>query len=133
MVAPAPKKILRGTESVLIVDDEEYVRMTLGTMLEDLGYTVSAAGGGKEAIALLTKKKKYNLILLDMNMPEIGGRKVFEKIKSLKIKSRVIISSGYNDDILGKDFAQQVDGFLQKPYKIEELARKIREVLDGHF
>ena len=67
-----------------------------------------------------------------MNMPEIGGRKVFEKIKSLKINSRVIISSGYNDDILGKDFAQQVDGFLQKPYKIEELARKIREVLDGH-
>ncbi len=131
MIAPAPKKILRGSESVLIVDDEEYVRMTLGTMLEDLGYTVSAAGGGKEAIAMLTKKKKYDLILLDMNMPEIGGRKVFEKIKSLKVKSRVIISSGYNDDILGKDFARQVDGFLQKPYKIEELARKIREVLDG--
>jgi PAS domain S-box-containing protein len=132
MIVPAPKKILRGTESVLIVDDEEYVRMTLGTMLEDLGYAVSAAGGGKEAIALLTKKKKYDLVLLDMNMPEIGGRKVFEKIKLLNIKSRVIISSGYNDDILGKDFAQQVDGFLQKPYKIEELARKIREVLDGH-
>jgi PAS domain S-box-containing protein len=129
--APA-KKIQRGTESVLIVDDEEFVRMTLSTMLDDLGYKVTAASGGKEAIARLSKKRTYDLILLDMNMPEIGGRKVFEKIKSMNIKSRIIISSGYNDDILGEDFARQVDGFLQKPYKIEELSRKIREVLDGH-
>lgn len=128
---PAPaKKVLRGTESVLIVDDEEFVRMTLSTMLDDLGYKVTAASGGKEAIARLSKKKKYDLILLDMNMPEIGGRKVFEKIKSMKVTSRIIISSGYNDDILGEEFSRQVDGFLQKPYKIEDLSRKIREVLD---
>lgn len=127
-----PKKIAGGKESVLVVDDEEYVRITLNSMLEDLGYNTTVAASGKEAISLLTsKKKKFDLILLDMNMPEVGGKKVFQKIQSLKLPCKVIISSGYSDEILGSDeFAEQVDGFLQKPYKIEELSRKLREVLD---
>ncbi len=129
--APSNRKITGGTESVLVVDDEEFIRMTLSTMLTDLGYSVTAAAGGKEAIALLAKRKKYQVILLDMNMPQVSGKKVFQKIKSLKLKSKVIISSGYNDAIIeGSTFAKQIDGFLQKPYKIEELAKKVRDVLD---
>lgn len=126
-----PKKIVGGTESVLVVDDEDFVRQTLSAMLSDLGYSVTAASGGKEAISILSKMKKFDLVLLDMNMPQVGGKKVFQKIKSLKLHSKVIISSGYSDAILEeKVFAKNIDGFLQKPYKIEELARKIREVLD---
>jgi len=99
--------------------------------LSDLGYSVKSAAGGKEAITILSQKKKIDLVLLDMNMPQIGGKKVFEKIKSLKLRCKVIISSGYSDAILEeKKFAKNIDGFLQKPYKIEELAKKIREVLD---
>lgn len=131
MVTVPSKKIERGSESILIVDDEEFVRTTLRTMLEDLGYSVAVATGGRNAVAILKKKKKFDLILLDMNMPEFGGRKVFESIKQLKISSPILISSGYSDDILGEDFSRQVDGFLQKPYKIEELSRKVRDVLDG--
>ena len=129
--APSHRKITGGSESVLVVDDEEFIRLTLSTMLTDLGYSVTAAAGGKEAIDLLTKRKKYQVILLDMNMPQVSGKKVFQKIKSLKLKSKVIISSGYNDAIIeGSTFAKQIDGFLQKPYKIEELAKKVRDVLD---
>ncbi|MBP6673624.1 MAG: response regulator, partial [Bacteroidetes bacterium] len=129
--APSNRKIAGGTESVLVVDDEEFIRLTLSTMLTDLGYSVTAAAGGKEAIALLAKRKKYQVILLDMNMPQVSGKKVFQKIKTLELKSKVIISSGYNDAIIeGSTFAKQIDGFLQKPYKIEELAKKVRDVLD---
>ena len=127
----SPRKITGGSENILVVDDEEFVRLTLSTMLSDLGYAVTTASGGSEAISLLSKKKKYHLVLLDMNMPQVSGKKVFQKIKALKLKSKVIISSGYNDAILeGSTFAKEINGFLQKPYKIEELAKKVREVLD---
>ena len=125
------KKIIGGSETVLVVDDEEFVRLTLSTMLTDLGYSVTTASGGKEAITLLSKRKKYHLVLLDMNMPQVSGKKVFQKIKALKLRSRVIVSSGYSDAILKEaKFAKNIDGFLQKPYKIEELAKKVRDVLD---
>jgi PAS domain S-box-containing protein len=131
MYVSQARKVVGGHEDVLVVDDEEFVRQTLCTMLSDMGYSVTSAAGGKEAIAILSKRKKFDLVLLDMNMPQIGGKKVFEKIKSLKLKCKVIISSGYSDAILEeKKFAKNIDGFLQKPYKIEELARKVREVLD---
>jgi PAS domain S-box-containing protein len=126
------KKIARGSESVLIVDDEQYVRITLETMLNDLGYNVISAADGKEALTILSKQKKIDLIILDMNMPKMSGKKVFQKIKTAKIRSRIIVSSGYSDDILGNDnFSTEIDGFLQKPYKIEELSKKVREVLDS--
>jgi CheY-like chemotaxis protein len=131
MYVVQPKKAVGGNESVLLVDDEEFVRLTLSAMLSDLGYSVTIAAGGKEAITILSHKKKFDLVLLDMNMPQVGGKKVFQKIKSLKLHCKVIISSGYSDAILvEKKFAMDIDGFLQKPYKIEELARKVREVLD---
>ncbi len=131
IVSHSLKQIIGGSESILVVDDEEFVRVTLSTMLNDLGYTVTTASGGKEAIALLSGKRKFALVVLDMNMPQVGGKKVFQKIKALKLPTKVIISSGYSDDILGKDnLALHVDGFLQKPYKIEELAKKVRDVLD---
>jgi PAS domain S-box-containing protein len=126
------KRIIGGSESVLVVDDEEFVRLTLSTMLTDLGYSVTTAAGGKEAITILSKRKIFRLVLLDMNMPQVGGKKVFQKIKSLKLRSKVIVSSGYSDAILKEsDFAQTIDGFLQKPYRIEELAKKVRDVLDA--
>ncbi len=130
--SPSSRSLPRGTESVLVVDDEEFVRLTLSTMLADLGYQVTTAAGGKEAIAIIAKRKKFHLILLDMNMPQVSGQKVHQKVKSLKLKTKVIISSGFSDAILAETrFAKNVDGFLQKPYKIDELARKVREVLDA--
>jgi len=125
------KRIVGGKENILVVDDEEIVRSTISAMLIDLGYSVQSTKSGKEALDILAKKKKFDLVLLDMTMPEMGGKEVFERIRHLKTKAKVIISSGYSDTILGEDsFARKVDGFLQKPYQIEDLSRKIREVLD---
>jgi two-component system cell cycle sensor histidine kinase/response regulator CckA len=132
ILRPAARKISGGSESILVVDDEEFIRLTLSTMLNDLGYDVTTAAGGKEAIAILSKRKKFRLVLLDMNMPQVSGKKVFLKIKALKLKTKVVVSSGYSDAILKETkFVEKIDGFLQKPYKIEELARKVREVLDA--
>jgi CheY-like chemotaxis protein len=129
--ASAGKKIVGGKENILVVDDEEGVRTTISAMLSDLGYSVQSTHSGKEALAILAKKKKIDLVLLDMTMPEMGGKEVFQKMRRLKSHAKVIISSGYSDSILGEDnFARKVDGFLQKPYQIEDLSRKIRDVLD---
>jgi CheY-like chemotaxis protein len=129
--SPSSKKIVGGKESILVVDDEESVCTTISAMLVDLGYSVQATQSGKEALAILSKRKKIQLVLLDMTMPEMGGKEVFQKIRRMKSRARVIISSGYSDSILGEDtFAKNVDGFLQKPYRIEDLSKKIREVLD---
>lgn len=129
---PSKKTIVGGTESVLIVDDEQFVRITLETMLKDLGYQVTAASEGKEALSILSKRRKFDLVVLDMNMPKMSGKKVFQKIKARYPHCKIIVSSGYSDDILGTDdFAKGIDGFLQKPYKIEELSKKVREVLDA--
>lgn len=132
LFAPAANRLVGGSESVLVVDDEEFVRITLGTMLTDLGYSVTTASGGKEAISILSaKNKKFHLVMLDMNMPQVAGTKVFQRIKSLKLASRVIVSSGYSDAVLEESpLMKRIDGFLQKPYRIEELAKKVRDVLD---
>ena len=125
------RKIVGGKETILVVDDEEIVRTTISAMLSDLGYTVESSPGGKEALDILAKKKKIDLVLLDMTMPTMGGKEVFQKIRRIKSHAKVIISSGYSDSVLGEDtFAKKVDGFLQKPYQIEDLSKKIREVLD---
>jgi len=133
LFTPASRKITGGTESILVVDDEEFIRLTLSTMLTDLGYSVTTAAGGKEAITILEKRKKFHLVLLDVNMPQVSGKKVFQRIKALKLRTKVVVSSGYSDAILGESsFAQRIDGFLQKPYKIEDLAKKVRDVLDAN-
>ena len=127
----AERKIVGGKESILVVDDEETVCATISAMLSDLGYTVQSTHSGKDALEILAKRNKVDLVLLDMTMPEMGGKEVFQKIRRMKSPAKVIISSGYSDTILGEDsFAKKVDGFLQKPYRIDDLSVKIREVLD---
>ena len=130
-----PKKnaarIVGGDESVLVVDDDEAVCATIVAMLRDLGYAVASARGGQEALDILARKHRCDLIILDMNMPDMDGKKVFQKIRRMKITTRVLISSGYSDSILHeRTFARKADGFLQKPYQIEDLAVQVRAVLD---
>ena len=91
--------IVGGKETILVVDDEEIVRTTISAMLSDLGYTVESSRSGKEALDILAKKKKIDLVLLDMTMPAMGGKEVFQKIRRIKPHAKVIISSGYSDRI----------------------------------
>jgi CheY-like chemotaxis protein len=123
-------KICMGNgESILIVDDEAMICFTLSTMLKDLGYAPHAVQSGKEALEVLAVRR-FDLVILDMNMPHMSGEKLFQKIKRKKFSGRVLISSGYNDTMTGDaSFVKNIDGFLRKPYVEQELAAKLQSVL----
>ncbi|HLP16121.1 MAG TPA: ATP-binding protein [Bacteroidota bacterium] len=123
-------KISKGNgETVLIVDDEAMICYTLSTMLKDLGYAPHSVQSGKEALELLGERS-FDLMILDMTMPQMNGEKLFQKIKRKKFPGRILISSGYNDAITtNESFVKNVDGFLRKPYVEHELASKLQAVL----
>jgi len=125
-------RVFTGEERILVVDDEEHVGDVIVGMLKNLGYKVSIARNGSQAIARVRRaKKKFDVLILDMNMPRIGGKETLAKIRDLDPNLRVIISTGYSTTSLETSpLSESIDGFLQKPYQIEELSKAVREVLD---
>jgi hypothetical protein len=125
-------EIAGGKESILLIEDEISVSEVGADILKDLGYRVTIAGNGKEAMSKLAGNgHMFDLVILDMNMPEMEGRATFELIKQSHPDLRVLICSGYSTKMFeAGDFLKSIDGFLQKPYEIEDLARGVRELLD---
>jgi CheY-like chemotaxis protein len=123
---------LRGTETILLVDDEPTVLRVTKRMLETLGYTVHAIDSGPDAVAFFrARMNTIDLVILDMIMPKLSGSETFDRIRELSASAKVILSSGYSMDsdarrIMGKGCA----GFIQKPYSIASLSRKIRDVIE---
>jgi CheY-like chemotaxis protein len=126
------ERIEEGDETILLVDDEEMIIDVGVQFLEKLGYTTLEARGGKEAIRIYQDNKdSIDMIILDMIMPDLGGSEVYDKIKAIDPEVKVLLSSGYSvegeaTEILNKG----CNGFIQKPFNIKRLSRKIREVLD---
>ncbi|BBO87337.1 PAS domain S-box protein [Desulfosarcina ovata] len=120
-----------GSETLLLVDDEPYVLKALGFILQDLGYEVITAGSGKEAIDLFQKEQHcIDGVLLDMIMPDLNGRQVLDALKAIRPSIKVILSSGYSLDGLSEEEPNAAgDGFIQKPYQIQELATILNDVL----
>jgi PAS domain S-box-containing protein len=124
-------RLLRGNEHVLVVDDEEPVSQVIGGMLKDLGYKVTIANSGQHALSLYKKRKRFDLVVLDINMPEMSGKETFQRLKEIDPKARVIISTGYGTKSTESlPLQEAVDGFLEKPYQLEELSKTVRAVLD---
>jgi len=124
-------RLLHGKENVLVVDDEEPVTEVISGMLKNLGYKVTVVNSGQRALSLFRKKKRFDVIVLDINMPEMSGKETFQKIKELDPDARVIISTGYGTkSIESMPLREAVDGFLEKPYQLEELSKTMRAVLD---
>jgi CheY-like chemotaxis protein len=129
---PAVPEILRGSETILLVDDEPNVLTVSKEILESLGYTVHGMSSGKETIAFYKgMKDTVSLIILDMIMPGFSGGETFDRIRGMNPSAKIILSSGYSLD--GQ--AQQIldkgcNGFIQKPFNVTNISRKIREVLD---
>jgi len=122
-----------GTETILLVDDEQLL-LDLGCeILEQFGYSTLRSQSGEEAIALLQKEgEKIDLIILDLNMPGIGGYKTLAKMKELNFKHKVIVASGYADSgDLVKDLGANAEAFLGKPFNVKQLVATVRKVLDG--
>ncbi|MCH8074903.1 MAG: response regulator [SAR324 cluster bacterium] len=121
-----------GTETILIAEDEEGVLLLLTELLGEKGYTVLTSTNGIEALKVLDEKKdEIDLILLDVIMPEMGGREVFEKIKHLQPSTPVIFSTGYNDHQLDEKFLQDHKLIqISKPFSPNELFQAIRQSLE---
>jgi PAS domain S-box-containing protein len=132
-IKPAKKKIdiNKGTETILLVEDEEVVLDVSVKMLQKLGYTVLAAKNGEEAIGLYKEKQDtIDLVILDMILPEIGGGEVYDAIKEIKPDVRVLLASGYSVDSQAKQILSRgCNGFIQKPFNFSELSAKIKEIL----
>jgi PAS domain S-box-containing protein len=128
----ADEVIARGTETILIVDDEKSVLEVAEKTLLKAGYLTIVADGGEKAINLYkANKDKIALVLLDMVMPDIGAKEVQKAIKKINPDAKIVLSSGHSiEGQAGEMMADGVNGFVQKPYTIVELCRSVREVLD---
>lgn len=126
------EKMVRGTETILLVDDEETIIEVGQDILKALGYRVIAATNGKSGIeTYLQKKDEISLVLLDMVMPEMGGAETFERLKNINPNIKVLLSSGYSIDGLAKKLLEKgCNGFIQKPFGLKELSQKIRDIID---
>jgi CheY-like chemotaxis protein len=121
-----------GTETVLLVDDEELVLQVGEGMLRALGYTVLLARSGMEAVACYREKAaEVHLVILDLIMPRMGGGETYDALKKIHPGGRVLLSSGYSIDGQAQEILDRgCDGFIQKPFDLLSLSRKLREILD---
>lgn len=129
---PAASKLPRGSETILLVEDEDGVRTVTRRLLQQSGYTVVEAANGQEALRICEQPgMAIDLMISDVVMPEIGGRELVERVLALRPKLKVLYLSGYTADTIVRHGVLQTDvAFLQKPYTAGALSRKVREVLD---
>jgi PAS domain S-box-containing protein len=125
------QEILGGSETILLVDDEEMI-IDVGTeLLKKMGYRVLTAHRGKEAIEIYGQNKdRVAIVILDLIMPEMSGGEVYERLKEINPDVKVLLSSGYS--LKGEAahiLKRGCHGFIQKPFKTNELSNKIREIL----
>ena len=123
---------LKGSETVLFVDDEEMITEVAEDLLERLGYKVLIARSGKEAIRIYEENKdRIDIVILDMIMPDMSGGETYDRMKEINPKVKVLLSSGYSINGQATEILDRgCNGFIQKPFKMKELSQKLREVLD---
>ena len=124
--------IARGEGTILLVDDEDVIIDVGSEILEVLGYKVSVARSGREAIEIYKEQQnEIDMVILDMIMPEMDGGETFNALKSIDPGVKVILSSGYSQDARSTRMMEQgCYGFIQKPYSVNTLSQKVKEVLD---
>ncbi len=123
----------RGTETILLVEDEEMVRVMTRTILEGSGYKVLAASDGKEALRLAEENpEQIDLMLTDVVMPQMSGRTLAEQVAPMRPDMRVLYMSGYADnEIVHHGALEEGLEFLPKPFEPDALAFKVRKILDA--
>lgn len=130
---PPKSGFLKGTETVLIVDDEEMIIEVGQALLKTLGYRVLVANGGQKAVDMISKNADHiDLVILDLIMPGIDGGKTFDIIREIQPQLPVLLSSGYSINGKAAEILRRgCNGFIQKPFNISELSLQIRKVLDA--
>ncbi len=123
-----------GDETILVVDDEDVVRRVAEGALKCYGYNTLSACNGKEALKVLEKNKdEIMLVLLDLTMPVMSGKETLAVIRDRFTDVPVVVCSGYMVDLEGfeDETGLRPDSAIQKPYNVNDLAKRVREVLDG--
>jgi CheY-like chemotaxis protein len=124
---------LRGVETILLVEDDDAVRSVARRVLERHGYTVLEARSGREGIEVARQHHgTIHLLVTDLVMPEMSGRRSAEHLAVMQPEMKVLYMSGYPQRGAGREWVLEPDvAFLQKPFTVQSLAEKVREVLDS--
>jgi nitrogen-specific signal transduction histidine kinase len=131
---PAKKgRVMKGSGTILLVDDEPAVAAVGKDMVEKLGYRVLLAAGGEQAISIYRQHRKtIRLVILDMIMPGMSGGETYDRIKALNPDARVLLASGYSLNGQAAEFMKRgCNGFIQKPFNLRILSQKIRTIIDA--
>jgi CheY-like chemotaxis protein len=126
------EELIRGTETVFLVDDEDIILDVAKDILKTLGYKVLLARGGVEALQVYNKNQdEIDMVILDMIMPDIGGGETYDKLKEINPGIKVLLSSGYSINGQATEILERgCNGFIQKPFYMIDLSQKLREILD---
>jgi CheY-like chemotaxis protein len=126
--------VSKGSEAVLLVDDEDMVIDVGREMLGQMGYKVVVARGGKQALRLYQERRsELDLVILDLIMPDLSGGETYDAVKAIDPEVKVLLSSGYSIDGQAAEIMKRgCDGFIQKPFNMRRLSQKMREILDKH-
>jgi two-component system cell cycle sensor histidine kinase/response regulator CckA len=127
------KEMPRGTETILLVEDDPALREMAGTLLRRLGYTVLAAANGVEALSLKQQRDigHIDLLFTDVVMPHMSGKELADRVRSLYPHTRILFTSAYTESaIVHQGVLNKGVALLQKPFTPSALARKLREILD---
>ena len=130
-VQPSEKLIIKGNANILLVDDEDVVRIITSDLLNELGYDVYSFSSGKKALSFYKENHPtIDLVLLDKQMPEMNGLEVFTRMREINPTVKAIILTGYNiDKEIENSIFKYSNGFIQKPVSIEKLSQTISEIL----
>lgn len=125
------RPLLSGT--ILVVDDEEMIRCLLSEMLTELGFDAITARDGQEGVDIYRERSgEIDLVILDMVMPKLSGKEVFEQLKRINPHVKVILSTGFSRDAVVQDTLDQgIQEFVQKPYRMDQLAAALSKVFDS--
>jgi len=124
--------ILKGAETILLVDDEKMILDVGKELLKKLGYKVLVAKGGKAAVELYeSNNEEIDMVILDMIMPHMGGGDTYDLMKTINPNIKILLSSGYSIDGQATEIMKRgCNGFIQKPFDMKGLSQKIREIFD---
>ncbi len=127
------REALKGSETVLLIDDEDIIIDIGGQILERLGYRTLMARSGEEAIEIYqANKNEINIVILDMIMPDMGGGETYDRLKKINPEIKVLLSSGFSIDGQASEIINRgCNAFIQKPFNVEQLSRKIRGILSN--
>jgi CheY-like chemotaxis protein len=132
-VARSAERLITGTGTVLLVDDEEAVMKVGKELLELIGYRVLIARDGKEAVRTYRKHQDaIDVVVLDMVMPGMGGGEAYDRMKKVNPDVKVLLSSGFSIDGEAGDILNRgCNGFIQKPFTVRELSRAMEKVIEN--